>query len=48
MNIITPKRYYMQDFLKEFTKKYNDIENYLALIGVEDYIIRKIKLKYIE
>ena len=46
-NIITPKRYYMQEFLTEFTKKYNEIENYLTLIGVKDYIIEKIKLKYI-
>ena len=48
LNIITPKRIYMEEFLKEFEKKYNSIEEYLELIGVEDYIIKNIKTKYIE
>ena len=48
LNIITPKRIYMEKFLKEFEKKYNSIEEYLKLIGVEDYIIKNIKTKYIE
>ena len=48
LNIITPKEIYMQEFLKEFEKKYNNIEEYLKLIGVEDYIIKNIKTNYIE
>ena len=47
-NIITPKEIYMQEFLKEFEKKYNNIEEYLKMIGVEDYIIKKIKTNYVE
>ena len=35
-------------FLKEFEKKYNNIEEYLKTIGVEDYIIEKIKTNYVE
>ena len=48
LNIITPKEIYMQKFLKEFEKKYNNIEEYLKMIGVEDYIIKKIKTNYVE
>ena len=48
LNIITPKEIYMQEFLKEFEKKYNNIEEYLKMIGVEDYIIKKIKTNYVE
>lgn len=48
LNIITPKKSYMQEFLKEFEKEYNNIEEYLKLIGVEDFIIKNIKTKYIE
>ncbi len=48
LNIITPKRFYMEEFLKEFIEKYNSIEEYLKLVGVEDYIIKNIKTKYIE
>lgn len=48
LNIITPKKIYMQEFLKEFEKKYNNIEEYLKTIGVEDYIIEKIKTNYVE
>ena len=48
LNIITPKRIYMQEFLREFEKKYNNIEKYLKLIGVENNIIKNIKTKYIE
>lgn len=48
LNIITPKETYMQEFLKEFEKKYNNIEEYLKLIGVEDFIIKNIKTKYVE
>ena len=48
INIITPQRYYMEEFLKNFTEKYKSIEDYLALIGAEENIINKIKLKYIE
>ena len=48
LNIITPKEIYMQEFLKEFEKKYNNIEEYLKLIGVEENIIDNIKRKNIE
>lgn len=48
LNIITPKEIYMQEFLKEFEIKYNNIEEYLKMIGVEDYIIKKIKTNYVE
>ena len=48
LNIIAPKKIYMQEFLKEFEKKYNNIEEYLKTIGVEDYIIEKIKTNYVE
>ena len=48
LNIITPQRFYMEEFLKEFIEKYNSIEEYLKLVGVEDYIIKNIKTKYIE
>ena len=48
LNIITPKKIYMKEFLKEFSEKYNSIEEYLKLIGVKDYIIKDIKRKYIE
>lgn len=48
LNIITPKRDYMKEFLKDFAKKYNNIEEYLKLIGVKDNTIKNIKMKYIE
>lgn len=48
LNIITPKRDYMKEFLKDFAKKYNNIEEYLKLIEVKDNTIRNIKMKYIE
>lgn len=48
LNIITPKRDYMKEFLKDFAKKYNNIEEYLKLIKVKDNTIRNIKMKYIE
>lgn len=48
LNIITPKKIYMKEFLKEFSEKYNSIEEYLKLIGVKEYIIKDIKRKYIE
>ena len=48
LNIITPKRFYMKEFLKEFSEKYNDIERYLKLIGVKDNTIKDIQMKYIE
>lgn len=48
INIITPQRYYMEEFLTKFTEKYKGIENYLTLIGVKGSIINQIKLKYIE
>lgn len=48
LNIITPKKIYMEEFLKEFAKKYNNIEEYLKLIGIEDNIIKNIKTKFIE
>lgn len=32
INIITPQRYYMEEFLTKFTEKYKGIENYLTLI----------------
>ena len=38
----------MKEFLKEFSEKYNSIEEYLKLIGVKEYIIKDIKRKYIE
>ena len=48
INIITPQRYYMEEFLAKFKEEYRSIEDYLALIGIEDNSINKIKLKYIE
>lgn len=48
INIITPQRYYMEEFLTRFTGKYKDIENYLTLIGVKDNSVDQIRLKYIE
>ena len=42
------KKIYMKEFLKEFSEKYNSIEEYLKLIGVKEYIIKDIKRKYIE
>ena len=38
----------MERFIKEFIEKYNSVEDYLKLIGVEEYIIKNIKIKYIE
>lgn len=48
LNIITPKKIYMEEFLKDFKIKYSSIENYLKTIGIEDNIIKKIRMKYIE
>ena len=48
LNIITPKKIYMKEFLKDFKIKYSSIENYLKTIGIEDNIIKKIRMKYIE
>lgn len=48
LNIITPKRLYMEKFLNTFTEKYQNIEKYLNLIGVKNDTIKNIKLKYIE
>ena len=48
LNIIMPKKIYMKAFLKNFSEKYNCIEEYLKLIGVTDDIIKDIKIKFIE
>lgn len=47
LNVITPKRIYIETFLKEFEEKYTNIEKYLELIGIDKYIIKNIKKKYI-
>lgn len=47
LNIITPKRIYMQKFLEEFEDLYGSIEKYLDLIGIEENIIKNIKQKFI-
>ena len=48
LKIITPKKIYMKEFLKKFEEKYNNIENYLNTIGIEENIIKKIRMKYVE
>lgn len=47
LNIITPKRIYMEKFLEEFENLYGSIEKYLSLIGIEENIIKNIKQKFI-
>lgn len=48
LNIITPKKIYMEEFLRKFIEKYNSVEEYLKLVGVKDYVIENIKTKYVE
>ena len=48
LNIITPQRFYMENFLKEFEHKYGNIEQYLSLIGIRENVIKNIKEKFIE
>ena len=48
LNIITPKEFYMKEFLKGFSERYHCIEEYLKLIGVKDNTIKNIKIKFIE
>ena len=46
LNIITPKRVYMERFLREFKEKYKSVEKYLEFIGIEEEIINNIKNLY--
>lgn len=51
INIITPKKEYVEEFNRLFKEKYKSVENYLKIIGIEDKelsIIRSNYLKYID
>ena len=48
LNVITPKKKYMNDFWKSFRKKYGTIKNYLNLIGITNSEIKKMQEKFLE
>ena len=48
LNIITPKKIYMEDFLKLFEDKYKSIENYLMLVGISTSTIEDIRNRFLE
>lgn len=47
INIITPKKEYVEIFMRLFEKKYSSIENYLELIGIDSKDLNKIKENYL-
>ncbi len=48
LNVITPKKKYMNDFWKSFREKYGTIQNYLNLIGITNSEIKKMQEKFLE
>jgi len=47
INIVTPKREYMEKFLDMFHQKYNSVEEYLTKIGLSDTEVLQLKTKLI-
>ena len=47
VNIITPKAEYMEKFLDMFLQKYNSVEEYFSLIGLNDSEVLRLKMKLI-
>lgn len=47
INIITPKKVYIEEFLHMFHEKYNSAENYLLEIGLSEEEIKNIRKKLI-
>lgn len=48
INIIMPKEEYVKEFLKLFKERYNSIENYLKLIGIDKKSLDKIRQNYLK
>lgn len=48
INIIMPKEEYVKKFLKLFKERYNSIENYLKLIGIDKKSLDKIRQNYLK
>ena len=48
LNIITPKKEYMEEVFRWFNKEYKSIENYMKSIGITDEMINNIRNKYLK
>ena len=48
LNIITPKKEYMEEVFRWFNKEYKSIENYMKNIGITDEKIYDIRNKYLK
>ena len=48
LNIITPKKEYMEEVFRWFNKEYKSIENYMKNIGITDEKINNIRNKYLK
>lgn len=48
LNIITPKKEYMEEVFRWFNKEYKSIENYMKNIGITDEKIDDIRNKYLK
>jgi len=47
MNIVTPKEWYMEEFLRLFREKFGTTENYFKTLGLNEEEIEKIRRKLV-
>lgn len=45
MSIITPCKFFMEEFIRLFRERYGDTDNYFKTIGLVDDEIQKIRMK---